>query len=102
MNRRRRRMVAVPRAWDTLELMSPEYVTRDFGGAFFPAPSLPPFVRPSVARSFAGSLPSFISPGILESSFQRLSRRVPDSLCVSHKNRHQPIDVGEVQRRTRV
>lgn len=34
----RRRMVAVPRAWDTLELMSLEYVTRDFGGAFFLAP----------------------------------------------------------------
>jgi len=38
---RRRRMVAVLRAWDTLELMSPEYVTRDFGGAFFPAPASP-------------------------------------------------------------
>lgn len=31
----RRRMVAVPWAWDTLEAMSPEYVNRDFERAFF-------------------------------------------------------------------
>lgn len=46
----RRRMVAVLRAWDTLELMSPEYVTRDFGGAFFPVPDVRHFF--SFVRAF--------------------------------------------------
>jgi len=48
----RRWMVAVPWAWDTLELMSPEYITWDFGGAFFLIPLLTSFVPSSISPRF--------------------------------------------------
>jgi len=83
----RRRMVAVPRAWDTLELMSLEYVTRDFGGAFFPSSPLPPSLPPSV-RSFAGGVAFYFSAFSRASALESNCYRVAFSIvCVSHKNR---------------
>lgn len=52
----RRRMVAVPRAWDTLEAMSPEYVNRDFERAFFLIP-LPSALYSSIFMLFFPPFP---------------------------------------------